>query len=141
VSLRPGGAGLPLVSRRRRSRLPGFAPTLGFTLFYLGLLVLIPLAGIFVKTSTLTWPQFWSTVTSPRAIASYKLTFGASAGAATINALFGSRNASASLMKDSATLASLDKIAHVPNGNTDVRTPHELTPSESPGAGSLRTHR
>jgi sulfate transport system permease protein len=77
------------VSRRRRSRLPGFAPTLGFTLFYLGLLVLIPLCGIFVKTSTLTWSQFWLTVTSPRAIASYKLTFGASAGAATINALFG----------------------------------------------------
>ena len=89
VSLHPGAAGLPRVSRRRRSRLPGFAPTLGFTLFYLGLLVLIPLAGIFVKTSTLTWPQFWLTVTSPRAIASYKLTFGASAGAATINALFG----------------------------------------------------
>ena len=89
VSLAPGGPGRPGVSRRRRSRLPGFAPTLGFTLFYLGLLVLIPLGGIFVKTSTLTWSQFWLTVTSPRAIASYKLTFGASAGAATINALFG----------------------------------------------------
>ena len=69
--------------------LPGFGPTLGFTLFYLGLLVLIPLGGVFIKTSSLTWPQFWHAVGSPRALASYQLTLGASAVAATINALFG----------------------------------------------------
>jgi len=69
--------------------LPGFGPTLGFTLFYLGLLVLIPLGGVFIKTSSLTWPQFWHVVGSPRALASYRLTLGASAVAATINALFG----------------------------------------------------
>jgi sulfate transport system permease protein len=69
--------------------LPGFVPTLGFTLFYLGLLVLIPLGGIVIKTSTLTWSQFWVTVASPRALASYQLTLGASAAAALINAVFG----------------------------------------------------
>ena len=69
--------------------LPGFGPTLGFTLFYLGLLVLIPLGGVFIKTSSLTWPQFWHAVGSPRALASYQLTLGASAVAAAINALFG----------------------------------------------------
>jgi sulfate/thiosulfate transport system permease protein len=69
--------------------LPGFGPTLGFTLFYLGLLVLIPLAGVFIKTTSLSWPQFWQVIGSPRALASYRLTLGASAVAATINALFG----------------------------------------------------
>jgi sulfate transport system permease protein len=76
-------------ARRRRSVLPGFGPTLGYTIFYLSLLVLIPLAGVFLKTATLSWAQFWSTVASPRAVASYKLTLGASAFAALFNALFG----------------------------------------------------
>jgi sulfate transport system permease protein len=69
--------------------LPGFSLTLGFTLFYLGLIVLIPLAAVFWKTSTLTWPQFWHTVTMPTAMASYRLTFGASFCAALVNAVFG----------------------------------------------------
>ena len=69
--------------------LPGFNLTLGFTLFYLGLIVLIPLAAVFWKTSTLTWPQFWHTVTMPTAMASYRLTFGASFCAALVNAVFG----------------------------------------------------
>ncbi len=89
VSVGPGGPGRPGVSRRRRARLPGFAPTLGFTLFYLGLLVLIPLGGIFVKTSTADMVAVLVDGGVPPALASYKLTFGASAGAATINALFG----------------------------------------------------
>ncbi len=79
---------MPL-SRRRPSVLPGFAPALGFTLFYLGLLVLIPLGGVFLKTSTLSWSQFWLTVASRRALASYELSLGASAAAASINAVFG----------------------------------------------------
>ncbi len=79
---------MPL-SRRRPSVLPGFAPALGFTLFYLGLLVLIPLGGVFLKTSTLSWSQFWLTVASRRALASYELSLGASAVAASINAVFG----------------------------------------------------
>jgi sulfate transport system permease protein len=69
--------------------LPGFAPTLGFTLFYVSLLVLIPLGGVFLKTSSMGWDAFWSAVATPRALASYRLTFGASLLAATINATFG----------------------------------------------------
>jgi sulfate transport system permease protein len=69
--------------------LPGFRLTLGFTLFYLGLIVLIPLAAVFWKTSMLTWPEFWHTVTMPTAMASYRLTFGASFFAALVNAVFG----------------------------------------------------
>lgn len=75
---------------KQSSVLPGFGLTLGFTLFYLGVIVLIPLSGLFVKTSTLSWQQFWEIVTAPRAIASYQLTFGASMVGAIINGLFGS---------------------------------------------------
>jgi sulfate transport system permease protein len=69
--------------------LPGFKLTLGFTVFYLGLIVLIPLAAVFWKTSTLTWEQFVHDVTAPQAMASYRLTFGASFLAALVNAIFG----------------------------------------------------
>jgi sulfate transport system permease protein len=62
---------------------------MGLTLLYVSLLVLIPLAGLFVKASTLTAAEWWTTVTSPRAIAAYRLTIGASAAAAAINAVFG----------------------------------------------------
>ncbi len=76
--------------RFRKNRvLPGFKLTLGFTLFYLGLIVLIPLAAVFWKTSTLTWPEFWHTITMPTALASYRLTFGASFCAALVNVVFG----------------------------------------------------
>ena len=71
---------------RKWSVLPGFGLAMGYTLLYLSLIVLIPLAGTFLKTATLTWAQFWQTVLSPRALASYRLTFGASFAAA---ALFG----------------------------------------------------
>jgi len=69
--------------------LPGFRLTLGFTLFYLGLIVLIPLAAVFWKTTELTWPEFWHTITMPTAMASYRLTFGASFCAALVNVFFG----------------------------------------------------
>jgi sulfate/thiosulfate transport system permease protein len=74
---------------RRHSVLPGFDLALGFTLLYLGLVVLVPLAAAFLKTATMTWPAFWTAVTSPRVLASYRLTFGASFAAALLNALFG----------------------------------------------------
>ena len=74
---------------KQRSILPGFGLTMGFTLFYLCLIVLIPLSACFLKTTTLSWDQFWNTVTSPRALASYRLTFGASFVAAIINLMFG----------------------------------------------------
>ena len=75
---------------KQPSVLPGFGLTLGFALFYFSLIVLIPLSGLFVKTSSLTWEQFWHTVTEPRALASYQLTFGASFLGALINGFFGS---------------------------------------------------
>jgi sulfate/thiosulfate transport system permease protein len=69
--------------------IPGFGLSLGFTLFYLALIVLVPLSAIFLKTSALTWGAFWNTVTSERVMASYRLTFGASLIGALINAVFG----------------------------------------------------
>ena len=74
---------------QRHSVLPGFDLALGFTLLYLGLIVLVPLSAAFLKTATMTWLAFWDTVTSPRVVASYRLTFLASLGAALVNALFG----------------------------------------------------
>ncbi|MGC4096335.1 MAG: sulfate ABC transporter permease subunit CysT [Nitrospira sp.] len=80
---------MPLVLKQP-SVLPGFGLTLGYTIFYFSLIVLIPLSGLFVKTSSLTWEQFWDVVTNARAVASYQLTFGASLVGALINGLFGS---------------------------------------------------
>ena len=74
---------------KQHSILPGFNLALGFTLLYLSLIVLIPLSAVFIRTAELTWPEFWSIVTTPRVVASYRLTFGASFAAATVNAVFG----------------------------------------------------
>jgi sulfate/thiosulfate transport system permease protein len=74
---------------RRHSVLPGFDLALGFTLLYLSFIVLIPLSAAFLKTFTMTWPAFWEAVATPRVVASYKLTFGASFAAALLNAFFG----------------------------------------------------
>jgi sulfate transport system permease protein len=77
------------LSLKQRSVLPGFGLTMGFTLLYLSLIVLIPLSATFLKTATMSWGQFWSTVTEPRALASYRLSFGASLIGAAINMVFG----------------------------------------------------
>jgi len=69
--------------------MPGFGLSLGFTVFYLSLIVLIPLSAVFFKTFTMTWEAFWNAVTSDRVMASYRLTFGASLIAAALNVLFG----------------------------------------------------
>jgi sulfate transport system permease protein len=69
--------------------LPGFNLALGFTLLYLSLIVLIPLSAAFIRTASLTWVEFWNIVTTPRVLASYRLTFGASFAAALVNAVFG----------------------------------------------------
>lgn len=74
---------------KQRSVLPGFGLTLGYTIFYLSVIVLIPLAALFVKSGTQGWEHFWNAVSSPRVVASYKLTFGASLIGAVINASFG----------------------------------------------------
>lgn len=69
--------------------LPGFNLTLGYTVLYLSLIVLIPLSALVFKTFTLSWDQFWAAVSSPRVVASYRLTFGASFIAAAVNVVFG----------------------------------------------------
>ncbi len=69
--------------------LPGFNLSLGYTIFYLSLIVLIPLSAAFIKTTELSLHEFWAVVSAPRVVASYKLTFGASFIAAMINAVFG----------------------------------------------------
>jgi sulfate transport system permease protein len=74
---------------RTFNALPGFGLTMGYTLFYLSVVVLIPLAGLFLRFFDLSWAQFWELATTSRALAAYRLTFGASFVAATINAVFG----------------------------------------------------
>jgi sulfate transport system permease protein len=77
------------MAKKYNNVLPGFNLSLGFTIFYLSLIVLIPLSAAFIKTSTLSLHEFWVAVASPRVVASYKLTFGASLIGASINAVFG----------------------------------------------------
>lgn len=74
---------------KRRSVLPGFGLTMGFTVFYLGLVLLIPIAGLLLYTAQLSWAEFWSAVSQRQVVASYRLSFGASAVAAAINLVFG----------------------------------------------------
>ncbi len=77
-------------SRSNANRvIPGFGLSLGFTIFYLALIVLIPLSAIFLKTFTMSWDAFWTAVTSPRVMASYRLSFGASLIGAAVNVVFG----------------------------------------------------
>ncbi len=73
----------------KRGVLPGFGLTLGFTLAYLGLLVLLPLGALILKTTELSWVQFVQAVTGPRALAAYKLSFGCSLAGALVNVVFG----------------------------------------------------
>jgi sulfate/thiosulfate transport system permease protein len=77
------------MSVKQHSVLPGFGLTMGCTLSYLSLLVLIPLAGLFLKSASIGWQDFWETVTDSTAIDAYKLSFGASLAAAALNAVFG----------------------------------------------------
>ena len=74
---------------KQASVIPGFGLTLGYTVFYLSLIVILPLSALFLKTATLGWSEFWAIVSNPRVVASYRLTFGASLVGALINAFFG----------------------------------------------------
>jgi sulfate/thiosulfate transport system permease protein len=74
---------------KKRTILPGFGLSLGYTVLYLSIIVLIPLSAIFFKTATLTWDVFVQTITDPLVMAAYRLTFGASLAAGLINAVFG----------------------------------------------------
>jgi sulfate/thiosulfate transport system permease protein len=73
----------------RRTVLPGFRLTMGFTLLYLGVIVIVPLLTLPARAATMTWDAFWQTVSDPRVVASYRLSVGASLIAAGINAVFG----------------------------------------------------
>src|SRR6266566_5182623 len=77
------------MTKKRFSALPGFGLTMGFTLLYLSALVLIPFAGLVIRACELSWGDFWRLATQERALAAYRLTFGASLIAAVANALFG----------------------------------------------------
>jgi sulfate/thiosulfate transport system permease protein len=78
-----------ILKLRKQSIIPGFGLTLGFTIFYLSLIVLIPLGATFVETSKVGWHEFWRVVSTPRAIASYELSFGASLIGALTNFVMG----------------------------------------------------
>ena len=92
ASIAPGEALVPVYTPRRRV-LPGFGLTMGFTLLYLSLIVLIPLSAMAIKSATLTWEQFWTTVTAPRVLASYQVTFLIALAAATVNLFAGTATA------------------------------------------------
>jgi sulfate transport system permease protein len=77
------------MAAKKFNALPGFGLTMGFTLFYLGAIVLIPLAGLVLRSLEIPWREFWQLVSNDRALAAYKLTFGASLVAAFANAFFG----------------------------------------------------
>ena len=85
----PSARSAALPKRKLRRVLPGFGLSLGITISYLSLIVLIPLSAVFFKTATMGWERFWAVVTSPRVIASYELSFGAALLAAAINTVFG----------------------------------------------------
>lgn len=74
---------------RQRSALPGFGPAMGFTLLYLSLVVLLPLSMIVLSAAHVGWSRFWEVVLTARALASYRLSFGAAFAAALLNAVFG----------------------------------------------------
>jgi len=74
---------------RSRNVLPGFGLSMGFTITYLCIIVLVPLAAVVIKTTGLTWPEFWNTVTDPRVLASYRVSFLTAVYAAAVNLVFG----------------------------------------------------
>ena len=78
-----------LMKLKRHSVLPGFRLSLGYTLVYLSLIVLIPLSALFLRTATMGWSEFWKIVLDPRVVASYKLAFGTTLLAALVNEVFG----------------------------------------------------
>jgi sulfate transport system permease protein len=98
----------------RRSSLPGFAPTLGYTVVYLSLIVLIPLATLAIKSAELSPGELWALATSDRALASYRITFGASLIAALVNAVFGTIVAWALVRYRFPGRALLDAIVDIP---------------------------
>ncbi|MFP5112492.1 sulfate ABC transporter permease subunit CysT [Bacillaceae bacterium C204] len=82
-------ARLASMKMKRNSVLPGFGLSLGFTMFYISILVILPLSMIFINSVTVEWSKIWGTISDPRVVASYKLSFGSAFSAAFINVIFG----------------------------------------------------
>lgn len=78
-----------MTSLGQRRVLPGFSLTLGYTVLYLSLIVLVPLAALLLRAAGMGWSEFWLAATSPRVLASYRLTFGTALVAALVNTMFG----------------------------------------------------
>ena len=89
AAIEPKSPKMRAPKRMARRQLPGFGLTLGYTMVYLSLLVLIPLSAVFIRSFGLGWGHFWDVVTAPRVMASLRLSFGASLIAALINVVFG----------------------------------------------------
>jgi len=77
------------VSKKKKNILPGFGISIGYTIFYLSLIVIIPVSGLYINTFEFSLSEFWSSVTEPRVLASFKLSFGTSFLAAIVNSFFG----------------------------------------------------
>ena len=80
---------LTLKKRKKNTIIPGFSLTLGYTMIYLGVIVLLPLSMVFFNTLSMSWSEFWETIAHPRAVASYKLSFGTALAAGLLNVVFG----------------------------------------------------
>lgn len=85
----PVSIATPMPRKENVRAMPGFNLSLGFTVFYLGLIVLIPLSAVFLKTFSMNWSDFWNAISSERVVASYRLSFGASIIGAALNVVFG----------------------------------------------------
>src|SRR5918995_4858538 len=99
---------------RQPSVIPGFGLALGLTLTYLSLIVLIPLASMFLKTATLTWPQFWAIATDARTLAALRLSFGAAFAAALLNLVMGTAVAWVLVRYDFPLKRVLDAVVDLP---------------------------
>ncbi len=106
----------PLTMGRTRARsvIPGFGLTLGITLTWLSLIVLIPLAGLFIKSFELSLPHFWSILTNPRTVNAFKLSFGLALAAATVNLIFGTLVVWALVRYDFPFRRLLDALVDIP---------------------------
>lgn len=102
------------MAHKRFNALPGFRRTMGFTLAYLGAVVLIPFAALVIRASELSWADFWRLATTERALAAYRLTFGASLLAALANALFGTLLAWVLVRYDFPTRRLIDAMVDFP---------------------------
>lgn len=105
---------LPALGLRRPSILPGFGLALGMTLAWLGLIVMIPLVGLFIRAAGLGWPEFWRLISDPRTVAALELSFGAAIGSAAVNLVMGTIVAWVLVRYDFPGRRILDAIVDLP---------------------------